>query len=410
MKLAERPGYEWAMVAVAFLLGVFSFGLLGTVGVFLKPLAAEFGWSRGGLSLGYTVLTLSTAMSAVFWGIIADRYGMRHISVLGVLAMAMALFLLSRMGSLPEYYAYHFLFGVLGHGVMSGPMVASVSLWFTRNVGLAIGLIVSGGAVGQGVVPFIARYFINNYGWRDAYLYMAIGYVLIALPIALLVRDSPRRLDPRATAAPKMRDGSEFPLPPTVVVAWISAAVVFCCIAMSVPVVHIVPLLTDKGMAPEQAVTVLLTLMVAGTAGRIFGGKLADQLGPLQAYAAMSFGQTVLIFLFPLIDNVFGTYVLAAAFGVFFSADMAAFLVCVRSMVPAHVMGRSISVVAMFGWIGMGLGGWQAGAAFDWTGNYVLSFANGSIGGVINLMILGLFALHIRRGVRARDVALAAAE
>jgi predicted MFS family arabinose efflux permease len=207
-----------------------------------------------------------------------------------------------------------------------------------------------------------------------------------------------------------MRDGTEFPLSPTAVVAWISAAVVFCCIAMSVPVVHVVPLLTDKGMPPERAVTVLLILMIAGTAGRIFGGKLADQLGPLQAYAAMSFGQTVLIFLFPLVDNVIGTYALAIAFGVCFSADMAAFLVCVRAMVPSHIMARAMAVVAMFGWIGMGIGGWQGGAAFDWTGNYVLSFANGSIAGVVNLAILAMFALHIRRGLRTRDLNLAAAE
>jgi MFS family permease len=398
------------MVAVAFSLGVFSFGLLGSVGVFLKPLAAEFGWSRGGLSFGYTALTLSTALSAVFWGTVADRYGMRRVAPFGVIAMAISLLLLSRMSSLPEYYAYHFMFGVLGHGMMSGPMVASVSLWFTRNVGLAIGLIVSGGAVGQGLVPLIGRYLIDNHGWRDAYMYMAVGYVLIALPISLLVRDSARRLERGAGAAPKMRDGTEFPLSPTAVVAWISAAVVFCCIAMSVPVVHVVPLLTDKGMPPERAVTVLLILMIAGTAGRIFGGKLADQLGPLQAYAAMSFGQTVLIFLFPLVDNVIGTYALAIAFGVCFSADMAAFLVCVRAMVPSHIMARAMAVVAMFGWIGMGIGGWQGGAAFDWTGNYVLSFANGSIAGVVNLAILAMFALHIRRGLRTRDLNLAAAE
>jgi predicted MFS family arabinose efflux permease len=410
MKLADRPGYEWVMVAVAFLLAVFSFGVLGSVGVFLKPLAAEFGWSRGGLSLGYTVLTLSTALSAVFWGIVSDRYGTQWIAVLGAVAMGIALLLLGDMETLAEYYAYHFLFGVLGHAVMTGPMLASVSLWFTRNVGLAIGLTVSGGAVGQGLVPFIARFLIDAHGWRAAYLYLGIGYLLIALPISLLVRDSARRLERRAAAPPKMRDGNDFPLPPAAVVAWISAAVLFCCVAMSVPVVHVVPLLTDKGMDPENAVTVLLILMIAGTAGRILGGKLADMIGALQAYAAMSLGQTVLIFLFPHVDNVVAVYALAIAFGVFFSADMAAFLVCVRTMVPAHVMARSMAVVSMFGWIGMGLGGWQGGAMFDLTGDYNMSFANGSVAGVINLLILGMFALHIRRGIRARNVGLAAAE
>jgi predicted MFS family arabinose efflux permease len=182
------------------------------------------------------------------------------------------------------------------------------------------------------------------------------------------------------------------------VVAWISAAVVFCCVAMSVPIVHLVSLLTDQGMTPDSAVTVFLALMIAGAFGRILGGKLADHIGSLQSYVCMSVLQTAVIFLFPHVQNVFLVYILAMVFGLSFSGVMASFLVSVRMMVPARVLARSMAVVGLFAWVGMGLGGWQGGLMFDYTGDYVWSFAIGSFSGVINLIILALFYMHIQRG------------
>lgn len=400
---AENSTYAWIMVGVAFLLNALSFGVLSSVGVFLKPLAAEFGWSRGGLSFGYTAVTITTAFSAIFWGILADKYGGRWIAVAGACGMALSLLLLSSVSSLTDYYVYHLLFGAIGHGAITGPLMAAVGLWFTRNVGLAIGLAVAGSAFGQGVVPFIARQLIDLHSWDAAYLYLGLGYIVVAIPIALAVKDSPRRTARDAGEPPKMRDGTPFPLSSTVTVAWVSAAVVFCCTAMSVPVVHLVPLLTDKGLTPDSAVTIFLVLMIAGAGGRILGGRLADIIGALPGYAVMSVVQTSIIFAFPHVENIFVIYALAVVFGVAFSGVMASFVVCVRMMVPSNVMARSMATIGMFGWFGMGLGGWQGGWMFDITGNYIIPFANGSAAGLINILVLGLFALHIRHALRARD-------
>ncbi|MBT5940060.1 MAG: MFS transporter, partial [Rhodospirillaceae bacterium] len=360
-KFSERPEYGWAMVAIAFTLSAISFGVLSSVGVFLKPLAAEFGWSRGSLSFGYSAITLATAFSGILWSIIADRYGTRWLVLFGSIVIGIPLLLLSQMESITEFYLYYFLFGALGHATVTGPLYANVGLWFTRNVGLAIGLTVAGGAVGQGVVPVIVRYLINHYDWQTAYATLGVAYMILAIPVATLVRDSPRRKTAHAETAPSQRDGTPFPLPPKVVVAWIASAVVFCCVAMAVPIVHLVSLLTDKGMTPDGAVTVFLALMVAGAFGRILGGKLADHIGSLQSYACMSVLQTSVIFLFPHVQNTVLIYILAMVFGLAFSGVMASFLVAVRMMVPARVLARSMAIVSLFGWIGMGMGGWQGG-------------------------------------------------
>ena len=393
---SANPSYAWVMAAVTFSLTGLSFGVLGSAGVFLKPLAAEFGWSRGDLSLGYTAITLSTAASTVIWGIFADRYGARWIALFGASVLGVCLLLLSQIETKTQFYAYYVLFGALGHGALS-PLYANVGLWFKRNIGLAIGIAISGGAVGQGAVPMITSLLIEARGWSATYAILGAAYLLIAIPIALLVRNPPRPEGNAGSEAPKMADGTPFPLPPAVAVGWVAFAVIFCCITMSVPIVHLVPLLTDRGIGLEVAVSALLVLMLAGAVGRIIGGKLADTIGPLQSYMLMSAAQTIAVFFFPLVTGMASIYVLSGLFGVFYSGVMAAFIVIVRFMVPANYLARSMAVVSAAGWVGMGLGGWQGGFVVDLTGDYIWSFRNAAAAGVINVSILVLFFFSIKR-------------
>ncbi len=383
--------YGWVMVFVAFMLNTLAFGVLASVTVFLTPLEAEFGWSRGGLSFGYSAVTLATAFSALGWATLADKYGCRKLAPIGAAAMVLALTALSWVDNIYEFYAYYLLYGALGHAALSGPLYANVGLWFERNVGLAMGITFAGGAVGQGLIPVIARALIDAFGWQDAYFYLGVGYLVLSVPLLLLVRDSARRTDPRSANAPTMRGGHAVPIPPKTAVIWVASAVMFCCIAMSVPVVHLVPLLIDRNVAADQAVMVLFALMISGALGRVLAGKMTDMIGALETYILMSLAQTLVIFSFPHIPSLMVTLAVAIFFGFSFSGVMASFIILMRHLVPMNVLARSMAFVSLSGWIGMGLGAWQGGVWFDVTGNYVLSFAIGSAAGIVNLAILFSF-------------------
>jgi len=394
--------YGWVMVAVAFTLSALSFGALGAISVFLKPLSMEFGWSRGDTSLGYTAIAFSSALFGLLWGVVADRFGTRWFGVVAALVMTLSLYGLSEQRSITDFYLYYFLFGAFGNAMVSTPLFANVGFWFRYRPGLAIGITAAGGAFGQGVIPYLAGLSIAEYGWRDTYLIMAVGYLIIAGPIAFLIRESPWRERVRTEEAPEQRD---FPLSELEVIAWISVAVLFCCNCMAVPIVHLVPLLTDRGDSVESATSVLMVLMMAGVAGRILGGKLGDTLGALPTYMLMSLGQTVFVFWFPHVDNSALLYLLAAFFGFSYSGVMSSILVCTRMMVSARFAARAMSMTSFFGWGGMGLGGFLGGYFYDLSGDYELSYTFASIAGVINLCLLTLFYLRIRSAKKMQLVA-----
>ena len=391
---SERdPVYGWVMVFVVFTLSGLSFGALGSISVFLKPLAAEFGWGRAETSLGYTAIALSSALFGVLWGYIADRFGTRWFGVIGALAMALSLFLLSGLNNLFQFYAFYFLFGAFGNAMVSTPLFANVGFWFHKNPGLALGVTASGGAIGQGIVPFLVGMSINSYGWQTSYILMAVVYLVIALPIALLIRESPRREQARKSPEREVR---HFPLSEKEVIMWISCAIMFCCICMSVPIVHLVPMLTDDNRSVEFATSVLLVLMLSGGIGRIVGGKMGDVIGALPTYMLMSLGQALSVLWFPHIDQAAALYLLAIFFGFTYSGVMSSILVCVRMMVSARFSARAMSLTSFFGWSGMGMGGFFGGLFFDINGDYKLSFAFAGFMGVINFAILCLFYIRIK--------------
>ena len=392
--------YGWVMVFVVFVLSGLAFGSLASISVFLKPVSLEFGWSRGQTSFAYTLASFASAAFGVMWGQLADKYGTKWFGAIGAVCMSLTLFSLSGLDSILQFYILYFLFGAFGCALLFSPLYANVGFWFRENPGLALGIAASGGAIGQAFIPHISGVLIESGGWEDAYIKLAIIYIIIAFPVSLLIKESPWRITARTEDESESRD---FPLSEKEVVAWISFAVIFCCVCMSVPIMHLVPLLTDTGFTLEFATSVLMVLMICGAFGRIFGGILGDRIGALPGYILMSLGQTVFVVWFPHLSSPAGIYLLAAFFGFTYSGVMCSILVCTRMMVSAKYGARAMSLTSFFGWIGMGLGGFLGGYFFDIYGDYSWAFTFAGIMGVINLVILSQFWLRIRNAKKGLE-------
>ena len=370
------------MVAVCTAMVAMAFGAIGTVAVFLEPLAADFGWPRAAVSAAYSVATIATGIGGIAMGYFADRMPVRRVALSGALVPGLAFLFLSQLSSTRELYLLYAVMGLFGIGAVMAPLNSLASLWLSRNPGLAIGIVSAGGAAGQGLVPYFARHLIVTEGWRPAYMTLGIIFVAIMVPLALLLRDAPRPAAPR----PSQPNGPS----PVRLLALLSLAAALCCVCMGTPLVHVVTLGSDRGLAGRDAAGLLAALMVSGMVGRIVFGRIADRAGSLPTYIVASAGQTLLAFMFPYAASGAQLYVLSAAFGLVFSGAMTSFLSCAREYAPAGKTGLSIGVVMFFGWAGMALGAWQGGLFYDLCGDYFTSFANASIAGVVNLLILAI--------------------
>jgi MFS family permease len=385
-----HPRVAWLMVAACAVMVAMGFGAINNIAVFLLPLGMEFHWPRADLSLAYAIATLGTGVGGIVMGNFADRMPIRRVVLCGAFAPGIAFLLLSTLNSTTELYLYHALLGVLGLGAIMAPLNSLAALWMPRRPGLAIGVVSAGGAFGQGVMPFLARHLVMAFDWRHAYVTLGVVSLVVMVPLALWIRNPPRTV---AAAATGPTAGQRFGVSPVWLLTWLCVAVLFCCVCMATPIVHVAALGSDLGLGGRESAGLLAVMMVCGMAGRLAFGRLADRVGNLQSYIVASGGQTALAVLFPLMQTRAELYLLSAAFGLVFSGAMTAFILCAREYSPPHRTGLSIGTVMFFAWFGMALGGWQGGLFFDLCGSYGPSFANASLGGVANLLVLGLLYL-----------------
>lgn len=386
-RFAEQP-YGWVVVGVATVCLALGFGANITVSIFMTPFELEFGWLRADISMAYTALTVGAAIGGIVWGSLSDRIGAGKIGFLGAFALSFGLIALRWQNQLSLLYLLYFLIGALGFAALFTPMVALAGKWFNQRKGLAIGIVTAGGAIGQGLVPYLARLMITEVGWRDAALYLGLGYLVILLPLLFLLKSAPAA--EHAVEGIRLTDANLWGMPHGISISWLALAGVFCCVCMAVPLVHLVPLGIDLGCSPQTAAGLLLSLMIAGVFGRLFFGWLADRIGGLPAYFLASLAQTSVVFWFTQTGNITLLFQLSVLFGFGFAGVMTCLLICAREAAPLRMSGSAMAIVSTMAWLGMGVGSYQAGYFYDLTGAYVLSYGNAALAGIANLAVVAL--------------------
>lgn len=383
----SEPGYAWVILFIATILSGMAFGAIVNIAVFLKPLAADFGWQRADLSFAYTVASLSVGAGGVLMGHFSDKMPVKRVVLFGALMPGLGFFLLSTMQTLPELYIYHFIIGFFGFGAIMVPMNNLLTHWFSGRMGLAIGISSAGGALGQGLIPFLSRNLILWQGWRDAYFTMGIIYIAVLVTLALMVRQPPGS---GVTLSANVQEKNPFGLSRKKLVGILCLAVFFCCVTMATPIVHVASLGSDSGLGPREAAGLLTTMMVFGMFGRVFIGWVVDRLGALNAYIITSIAQTFLAMWFPYFSGVSELYILSALFGFGYSGVMTSLIICSRQYAPPGRTGISMGLVSLLGWAGMGVGSWQGGLFFDIYQTYHQAFLNSTLSGLINLALLAV--------------------
>ncbi len=381
---------SWMRLAVSVLVAtVASVGMWAVILV-LPAVQTEFGVGRGDASLPYTATMLGFAAGNFWLGRFVDRFGIAVVLIAAALVLAAGFMLAAVSRNIWEFALAQGLLIGAGSAVGFGPLLADVSHWFRRRRGIAVATAACGNYLAGAVWPLALRGVLAEDGWRAVYLTVAVICVVVMVPLSLLLR---RRL-PVAAMAAGAPGGPSQPLAagfsPTALQWLLGLAGIGCCVAMSMPQVHIVAYCADLGYGVAVGAEMLSLMLAAGIVSRLVSGMLADMIGGVRTLLIGSVLQGLALLLYLPFDGQASLYAVSLVFGLSQGGIVPSYAIIVREYLPAREAGRRIGFVIMATILGMALGGWMSGWIFDVTGSYRMAFLNGIAFNLLNIAVIGL--------------------
>jgi len=376
----------WARLVVALTLSTIGGVGMWSVVVALPAVQADFGVARADASLPYTLTMIGFGVSSITLGRMADRHGIIRPVVFGAVALAVGYVLAAMSPSILLYALAHFLVGV-GSAATFSPLLAHVSLWFVRRRGVAIGIFASGNYLAGTVWPPIVAYFIGSAGWRPSYVGIAVFVLVTMIPLAAWLRRPPPHHDAGVVAGAPPRTAAALGLSPRALQVLLIIAGVCCCVAMSMPQVHLVAYCADLGYGPARGAQMLSLMLACGIVSRLTFGFICDRIGGLRTLLLGSALQGVALLMYVPTDGLVSLYVVSALFGLFQGGIVPSYAIIVREYFPPREAGWRVGAVITATLFGMALGGFLSGAIFDWTGSYRAAFVNGIAWNLVNVSI-----------------------
>jgi MFS family permease len=400
---ADGPesSYAWLRLAAAVVIGTIGGVGMWSVPVSLPAVQADFGVDRAAASMPYTVTMIGFAFAGVALGRLVDRFGIFMPLVVGTVTMSAGYAMASIA---PNLLFYTLAQGVLvggGTAVFFAPLMADISHWFVRRRGIAVAIVAAGNYLAGTIWPTPLQHVTEVYGWRIAHLGIAVICLVTILPLlAVFGRSAPLHggAGNGAAAAFTPRD---LGMSRNTLQAILCIAGIGCCVAMSMPQVHIVAYCGDLGYGVARGAEMLSLMLAFGIVSRLASGLIADRIGGVATLLLGSVLQGTALVLYFLFNGMTSLYVISALFGLFQGGIVPSYAIIVREYFPPKEAATRVGLTIMATLFGMALGGWMSGAIFDLTGSYRAAFANGIAFNLLNVSIVLWLLLKPGRGGRA---------
>src|SRR2546422_692001 len=388
----------WIRLVVSLALSTIGGVGMWSVVVALPAVQAEFGVARGAASLPYTLTMIGFGLCGIVMGRASDRFGIMVPVVAGTILLALGYAAAAVAGNLWQYALAQGLLIGAGSSATFAPLLAHTSLWFARRRGVAVGIFASGNYLAGTIWPPVVQHFIASAGWRQTYFGIAGFCVATMLPLALFLRTPPPIVEREAAGARAVppRSAHALGLSSRALQTLLIVAGLSCCVAMSMPQVHLVAYCGDLGYGPARGAEMLSLMLACGIVSRIGSGFLADRIGGLATLLIGSLLQGAALLLYLMFNGLASLYVISALFGFFQGGIVPMYAVIVRDYFPPREAATRLGLVLMATLFGMALGGWGSGLIFDLTGSYRAAFANGLAWNLVNLTIAVTLLLRAR--------------
>ena len=408
-----ESAYAWMRLLVSLALMTIGGAGMYSVTVVLPRIQAEFGVARADASLPYTLTMVGFGLGGILMGRLADRFGVMVPVMIGAVGLGLGFVAAGSAGSVLQFtLAQGVLMGLLGTSATFAPLVADTSQWFTRRRGIALAICMSGNYLAGAVWPPIVQHFVGSVGWRQTYMGIGVFCLVAMLPLALVLRRRPpaavalaelsasaQSLGDASPASPKSAatPAGHLGLSPAMLQGLLCVAGVSCCVAMSMPQVHIVAYCGDLGFGAARGAEMLSLMLGMGVVSRLVSGWISDHIGGLRTLLLGSVLQGIALLLFLPFDGLVPLYLVSGMFGLFQGGIVPSYALIVREYFSPVEAGARVGTVLMATLFGMALGGWMSGKIFDLTGSYKAAFFNGIAFNLLNISIVLFLLYRVRR-------------
>jgi MFS family permease len=370
------------------------------VSVVLPAVQVEFGIGRADASLPYTLMMICLGLGGLWTGRMADRHGLTPILLLGSAAVCAGFVGAGMAGSIWMFGLAHGLMGLIGSAATFAPLMADTALWWNRRRGIAVAICASGNYIAGSFWPPLVQYGIDTIGWRNTYTGMGLVCGLGMALLALRMRQRPPMVQTANASTPGTvaPDRSRpFGISSGRAQFLLCVAGVACCVAMSMPQVHIVAYCTDLGFGAARGAEMLSLMLASGIVSRLVSGLICDRIGGIRTLLLGSALQGIALLLFLPFDGLVPLYIVSAMFGLFQGGIVPSYAIIVREHFAPQEAGARVGAVIMATLVGMALGGWLSGLVFDLTGSYKAAFINGIGWNLLNLSIATWLFWRVRK-------------
>ncbi len=379
--------YAWLRLVLTLILGTVACVGNWSVVVLLPTLQIEFDTVRGGASLPYTCTMLGFAFGGVAMGRLADRVGIVLPVLLGAFLLCIGYVLAAFTSNIWQFAALSVVIG-LGSAAGFAPLISDLSHWFRKHRALAVAFAASGSYLSGAVWPLIIEHFQATQGWRATHIGIGLSIPLVMVPIGLLLKRRVQTASYAQAEAATEAARNELGLKPNVLQAILVVAGFACCMAMSMPQVHIVAYCGDLGYGVAVGTQIIALMLGLGVVSRLASGVVADRIGAGPMLILGSSMQAAALLLYLFFDSRSSLYVISGLFGLFQGGIVPMYAVIIRQFLPPREAGIRISLVLMATVLGMACGGLAAGYIFDATGSYRLAFLHGFLWNIVNLILV----------------------
>ena len=388
--------YSWRRLAVTLLIATVGNAGMWAIIMIMPAVQSEFGIQRADASIPYTLTMVGFAVGNLLFGRMVDRLGIViSIAVAGI-SISLGFVLAAMSPSIFLMSASQMLIG-LGAAAFFGPLIADISHWFMRRRGLAVAIAACGNYLSGAIWPLLLSSVLATEGWRPMYWILAAMSVFVMIPLALLLRRTVPASATEKAEAMASENAQSVQFSPRVLQWLLVIAGIGCCIAMSMPQVHIVSLCVDLGYGAAAGTEMLSIMLMGGVVSRLISGVIADRLGGVATLLIGSTLQCIALFLYLPYDGLASLYIVSLIFGLSQGGIVPSYAVIVREYMPPREAGARVGIVIMATLVGMAVGGWMSGWIYDMTGSYQMAFINGIVWNLLNILIIGSIFLKSGR-------------